>query len=42
MPARIVNLAEWRASHPPLVRLWQAQCRASAAWWGLFFRAFRL
>lgn len=41
MSARIVDLAEWRASHPPLVRLWMAQSRAVVAWWTLFFSAFR-
>lgn len=38
MPARIVDLAEWKESHPPIVRLWLAQSRAVAAWWSLALR----
>ncbi len=32
MSAEIVDLEKWKASHPPLVRLWVAQGRAVAAW----------
>lgn len=41
MPATVTDLKTWKASHPPLVRLWVAQGRAVAAWWSLFFSAFR-
>lgn len=41
MPATVTNLNQWKASHPPALKLWQAQCRCVAAWWGLFFSAFR-
>ncbi|MBS1143353.1 MAG: hypothetical protein H6R14_759 [Proteobacteria bacterium] len=33
MPAKVIVLAEWKASHPPIVRLWLAQSRAAAEWW---------
>ena len=38
MPATVTDLAQWRASHPPMLRLWQAQCRLAAAWVGLSCR----
>ena len=38
MPATITDLAHWRATHPPLLRLWQAHCRMTAAWCDLSFR----
>lgn len=38
MPARIVDLAEWRRTHPPVVRLWMAQARVWRLWWRLMWR----
>lgn len=38
MPATVTDLAQWRASHPPIVRLWDAQCRLASAWFGLSIR----
>ena len=38
MPATVTNLAHYRATHPPIVRLWNAQCRMACAWWSLSFR----
>lgn len=38
MPATVTDLAHWRATHPPLLRLWQAQCRVTVAWCDLSFR----
>ena len=32
MPATVTNLAHYRATHPPIVRLWNAQCRLLAGW----------
>lgn len=37
MTATVTDLNKWKASHPPMLRLWDAQCRAVAAWWELFF-----
>lgn len=41
MPARVVDLAEWRRTHPPIVRLWMAQARCALAWWRLFGALWR-
>ena len=38
MPATVTDLAHWRATRPPLLRLWQAQCRLGVAWFDLSFR----
>lgn len=38
MPATVTDLAQYRASHPPIVRLWDAQCRLASAWFGLSIR----
>lgn len=38
MPATVTNLAHYRASHPPILRLWQAQCRLAALWCDLSIR----
>lgn len=38
MPATVTNLAQYRASHPPLLQLWQAQCRLTSAWFNLSLR----
>lgn len=38
MPATVTDLAYWRATHPPLLRLWQAQCRLGVAWFDLSLR----
>lgn len=38
MPATITDRTHYRATHPPLLRLWQAQCRLAAAWCDLSFR----
>ena len=38
MKDAIVNLAEWKASHPPIVRLWMAQSRCVSEWWKLWMR----
>lgn len=38
MPATITDLAHWRTTHPPLLRLWQAQCRLAVVWCDLSFR----
>lgn len=35
MLASVTNLAEYRATHPPIVRLWNAQCRLMLGWAGL-------
>lgn len=35
MPATVTNLAQYRASHPPIVQLWNANCRMLGAWYGL-------
>lgn len=32
MLASVTNLAEYRVTHPPIVRLWNAQCRLLAGW----------
>lgn len=38
MPATVTTLADYRASHPPIVRLWNAQCRVACAWFDLSLR----
>ena len=38
MPATVIDLAQYRTSHPPLLRLWQAQCRLASAWFDLSLR----
>lgn len=40
MPATVTNLQDWKASHPPMLKLWNAHCRCVSAWWALYFRAF--
>lgn len=32
MPARIINLSEWKAAHPPALLLWQHSLAAAIAW----------
>jgi hypothetical protein len=32
MPATVTNLTEWKAAHPPILMLWNAQCRFVSAW----------
>lgn len=32
MPATVTDLKEWKAAHPPMLMLWQAQCRFVSAW----------
>lgn len=32
MNAQIVNLEQWKAAHPPILMLWNAQCRFAAEW----------
>lgn len=32
MPAEIVNLAKWKAEHPPVVMCFQAGYRCWSAW----------
>ena len=32
MPATVVNLSEYRAAHPPILRLMTAQARTIYAW----------
>lgn len=36
MLAPVTNLAEWRASHPPVLRLWQVQCQLASSWINLY------
>lgn len=35
MPAKIIVLSEWKAEHPPMLRLWHAHCRCVSAWWSV-------
>jgi|GEM_PF-4751236 len=41
MPEKVIDLAEWKAAHPPLIRLWSIHCHVVAAWWGLMFSVWR-
>lgn len=32
MPATVTHLDQYRATHPPILRLWNANCRLVAGW----------
>ena len=38
MPATVTDLAQWKASHPPVLKLWQAQCRFASEWSVAWFK----
>jgi hypothetical protein len=38
MLATVTDLTQYRNTHPPIVRLWNAQCRMLSAWYGLSLR----
>lgn len=37
MPCQIINLDQWKSSHPPMLRLWVAHNQAVAAWWEAYW-----
>lgn len=42
MTATVTNLAQWKASHPPALKLWQAQCRFASEWSVAWFKMWLL
>jgi len=40
MEAKVINFAEWKAAHPPMLNIWSAHYRCVSAWWTLFFQPF--
>jgi hypothetical protein len=42
MPATVTNLAEWKASHPQALKLWNAQCRFASEWSVAWFKMWLL
>ena len=32
MPATVTDIQAWRTAHPPILMLWNAQCRFAAEW----------
>lgn len=38
MPARIINLEQWKASHPPALIFWQHGLACALAWQQLWLK----